>query len=47
MRVNEKCAHPFWTEEGDGHGHNHWECTTCGLTQWIAPWVLRNLGEGS
>lgn len=34
------CTHPWWVEEGDGHGHNSWRCTTCGHSQWIAPWVL-------
>lgn len=33
-----RCEHPSWTEEGDGHGHNHWQCTKCDHTQWIAPW---------
>lgn len=39
--VENACQHPYWTEEGDGHGHNHWRCTECGVTSWIAPWVVR------
>jgi hypothetical protein len=35
------CDHPYWIEEGDGHGHNSWRCTSCHKSQWIAPWVLR------
>lgn len=42
MTSNNKpdCEHPYWNEEGDGHGHNYWQCTECGTTRWIAPWLL-------
>ena len=36
-RAEVPCTHPWWSEEGDGHGHNSWRCTTCGHSRWIAP----------
>lgn len=34
-----ECAHALWREEGDGHGHNYWQCAGCGITRSIAPWL--------